>query len=50
MTGTAYRSDGNFHALWTDTNNVQDVVWFYGAEFVPTPIHQQDVLTAAGSF
>jgi hypothetical protein len=43
-------SDGTFHALWTDSNNVQKVQWFYGAEFVPTPIHQEDVVTAAGKF
>jgi hypothetical protein len=49
-TGLAVGSDNRFHALWTDTNNVQNVVWFYGLEFVPTPIHQQDVVTAAGSF
>jgi hypothetical protein len=42
-------SDGQFHALWTDSNNVQKVEWFYGAQFTPTPIHQQDVVTAAGS-
>ena len=42
-------SDGKFHALWTDSNNVQSVVWFYGAQFVPTPIHQQDVATASGT-
>jgi len=41
-------SDGTFHALWTDSNNEQSVTWFYGAEFVPTLIHQQDVVTAAG--
>jgi hypothetical protein len=41
---------GNYHALWTDTNNTQNVVWFYGLEFVPTPIHQQDVVTAHGNF
>ena len=39
-----------FHAFWTDTNNVQSVVWFYGFEFVPTATHQQDIATAAGSF
>ena len=43
-------SDGRFHALWTDSNNVQTVHWFYGAEFVPTSIHQEDVVTAAGKF
>jgi len=49
-TGLAVGSDNHFHALWTDTNNVQSVVWFYGAEFVPTPIHQQDIATAAGNY
>ncbi|WP_394769330.1 sialidase family protein [Lacisediminihabitans sp.] len=43
-------SDGTFHALWTDTNNKQNVEWFYGAQFVPTPINQQDVVTARGNF
>ena len=42
--------DGKFHALWTDSNNVQSVQWFYGAEFVPTPIHQQDIASASGKF
>ncbi len=41
-------SDNVFHALWTDTNEKQDVVWFYGFEFVPTPINQEDVVTASG--
>ncbi len=49
-TDLAVGSDNVFHAFWTDTNEVQDVVWFYGLEFVPTPIHQQDVVTAAGGF
>lgn len=49
-TDLAVGSDNRFHALWTDTNNVQSVVWFYGAEFVPTPIHQQDIATAAGNY
>lgn len=49
-TGLAVGSDDVFHALWTDTNNVQNVVWFYGAQFVPTPIHQEDAATASGSF
>ena len=43
-------SDGQFHAFWTDSNNKQTVVWFYGVEFVPTLINQEDVVTAAGSF
>ena len=43
-------SDDVYHALWTDSNNVQNVTWFYGFEVVPTPIHQQDVATAKGKF
>ena len=43
-------SDGTFHALWTDSNNEQNVTWFYGAQFVPTLIHQQDIATAAGKY
>ena len=42
-------SDNTFHALWTDTNNKQNVVWFYGFEFVPTLINQEDVVTAHGT-
>lgn len=49
-TDIAVGADGVFHAFWTDSNNVQTVVWFYGAEFVPTPIHQEDVATRSGSF
>jgi hypothetical protein len=49
-TDLAVGSDGNFHAFWTDSNNKQDVVWFYGAEFVPTPINQEDVVSTSGSF
>jgi hypothetical protein len=41
-------SDNVFHAFWTDTNNKQAVVWFYGFEFVPTLINQEDVVTASG--
>ncbi len=48
-TGLAVGSDNVYHALWTDTNNKQDVVWFYGFEFVPTPINQEDVVTASGT-
>jgi len=43
-------SNNNFRAIWTDTNNVQTVVWWYGFQFVPTSVHQQDVVTATGSF
>jgi hypothetical protein len=41
-------SNGNLHAFWTDSNNVQTVTWFYGFQFVPTAIRQQDVVTIAG--
>ncbi len=49
-TDLAVGSDGTFHAVWTDSNNVQSVTWFYGFEFVPTPIHQEDIVTGSGSF
>jgi hypothetical protein len=49
-TALAVGSDNVFHAFWTDTNNKQSVVWFYGFEFVPTPINQEDVVTASGNF
>jgi len=47
-TDLAVGSDNVFHAFWTDTNNKQNVVWFYGFEFVPTSINQEDVVTASG--
>jgi len=49
-TDLAVGSDNTFHAFWTDTNNKQSVVWFYGFEFVPTQINQEDVVTASGNF
>ena len=49
-THIAAGSDDRFHAFWTDSNNQQPVVWFYGFQFVPTQTNQQDVVTAAGSF
>jgi hypothetical protein len=49
-TDIAAGSDDAFHALWTDTNNVPTVIWFYGFQFVPTLIHQQDIATVSGSF
>jgi hypothetical protein len=49
-TDIAAGSDDNFHAFWTDSNNQQTVVWWYGFQFAPTPNHQQDVVTAVGSF
>src|SRR5258708_13685592 len=48
-TGLSVGSDNAFHALWTDTNNKQSVVWFYGFQFVPTSINQEDVVTASGT-
>jgi hypothetical protein len=48
-TSLAVGSDNVFHAFWTDTNNKQNVVWFYGFEFVPTSINQEDVVTASGT-
>ncbi len=47
-TSLAVGSDNVFHAMWTDTNNKQTVVWFYGFEFVPTVLNQEDVVTASG--
>lgn len=49
-TDLAVGSDGTFHAVWCDSNNQQSVTWFYGFEFVPTPINQEDIVTASGSF
>jgi hypothetical protein len=48
-TDIAVGSDGAYHAFWTDSNNKQDVVWFYGFEFKPTSINQEDVVTASGT-
>ena len=42
--------DNVVHALWTDSNNVQTVVWFYGFEFVPTQIHQEEIVTGTATF
>src|SRR2546430_151097 len=44
----AVGSDNVFHAVWTDTHNVQTVTWWYGDEFVPTPVHQQDIVVGSG--
>ncbi len=49
-TDIAADSNGRFHALWTDSNNRQSVVWFYGSQFVPTLINQEDIATFSGSF
>jgi hypothetical protein len=48
-TGLSVGSDDVFHAFWTDTNNKQTVTWFYGFQFTPTLINQEDVVTASGS-
>jgi hypothetical protein len=49
-TDLAVGPDNAFHAFWTDSNNKQTVVWFYGLQFTPTVINQEDVVTASGSF
>ena len=50
-TDIAAGSDDNFHAFWTDSNNLQTVDWFGGFEWAPgTIIHQQDVVTKTGNF
>jgi hypothetical protein len=49
-TDIATEPNGTFHAFWTDSNNKQTVVWFYGAEFVPTVLNQQDVVTGTGNY
>jgi hypothetical protein len=49
-TDIAVGSDNMYHAFWTDGNNKQTVTWWYGLQFVPTVINQQDVVTQSGSF
>ncbi len=49
-TDLAVDSNSAVHAVWTDSNNVQSVVWWWGFDFVPTPINQQDIAMASGSF
>jgi hypothetical protein len=49
-TDIAYGSDGALHAFWTDSNNKQSVVWWYGLEFTPTAINQEDVAVWNGTF
>jgi hypothetical protein len=49
-TDIAYGSDGTLHAFWTDSNNKQTVVWWFGLQFVPTPINQEDVAVWNGTF
>jgi len=43
-------SDGVLHAFWTDSNNKQTVVWWYGLQFAPTLINQEDVVVWNGTF
>lgn len=49
-TDMAVGSDNVFHALWTDSNDLQTVVWFYGTEFTPALMHQEDIATGTGSY
>jgi hypothetical protein len=50
-TDIAVGSDNTAHPFWTDSNNQQPVDWFYGFEFAPgTVINQEDVVTRASNF
>ena len=50
-TGAVAGSDGVLHTLWTDTNSVQTIGWFFGVNFNGTvSVHQQDVVTSADKF
>jgi len=50
-TDLAAGSDDRFHAFWTDTNNQQTVHWWYGFEFAPNTVtNQQDVVARSDSF
>lgn len=49
-TDLAVGSDNVAHPLWTDTNNTQNVNWFYGTNFNGLPANQQDVVTSALHF
>ena len=50
-TDIAAGSDDMFHAFWTDSNNVQNFVWFGGVQWVAgTASHQQDVVVRSDSF
>jgi hypothetical protein len=42
--------DNTMHAFWTDSNNKQTVNFFFGLEFTPTPINQEDVAAFSGTF
>jgi hypothetical protein len=47
-TDLAVGSDNVAHALFTDSNMRQTVEWFFGLEFVPTVINQEDVVISSG--
>ena len=49
-TDLAIDANGMFRAVWADTNNKQSTTWWYGFEFVPTVVNQQDIVTASGTF
>ena len=49
-TDLAVGSDDVAHPMWTDTNNTQNVNWFYGTNFNGLPANQQDVVTNALHF
>ena len=49
-TDLAVGSDDVAHPLWTDTNNTQNVSWFYGTNFNGLAANQQDVVTNALRF
>jgi len=49
-TSIAVGKDNVFHAVWADTNNKQTVTWWFGFEFVPTTVNQQDIAIAKGTF
>ena len=44
-TALAVGSDSKVHAVWTDTNNAQNISWWFGSHFVPPVLaSQQDVV------
>ena len=49
-TDLAVGSDNVAHPMWTDTNNTQNVSWFYGTNFGGLLANQQDVVTNALHF
>ncbi len=49
-TDLAVGSDNVAHPMWTDSNNTQNVYWFYGTNFNGLPANQQDVVTNALHF